>query len=124
MIIFKEARTLQKHLSTRQQKGESIGFVPTMGALHEGHLSLIKTSKTNAGLTVCSIFVNPTQFNDPKDFEKYPVTTARDIEMLVNAETDILFLPSVEEMYPAGLTSNQHYDLGYLETILEGAHRP
>jgi pantoate--beta-alanine ligase len=124
MIIFKEIGALQKHLAKERQKGNSIGFVPTMGALHSGHLSLLTASRQQSGVTVCSIFVNPTQFNDPKDFEKYPVTTASDIRMLIQQETDILFLPSVEEMYPAGLHSTQHYNLGYLESILEGAHRP
>jgi pantoate--beta-alanine ligase len=124
MIIFKEIGALQKHLAKERQKGSSIGFVPTMGALHHGHLSLIRSSKSQSNVTVCSIFVNPTQFNDAKDFEKYPVTTSTDIQLLINEETDILFLPSVDEMYPAGLISAQHYNLGYLETILEGAHRP
>jgi pantoate--beta-alanine ligase len=124
MIIFKEIGALQKHLAKERQKGNSIGFVPTMGALHRGHLSLIGASKEQSGVTVCSIFINPTQFNDPKDFEKYPVTTATDIQMLIKSGTDILFLPSVEEMYPGGLKASQHYQLGYLETILEGAHRP
>jgi pantoate--beta-alanine ligase len=96
-----------------------------MGALHNGHLSLIKSSKENCDLTVCSIFVNPTQFNDPKDFEKYPVTIADDILKLETIGTDILFLPSVNEMYPEGLHASAHiYQLGYLEQILEGFYRP
>lgn len=124
MIIFKGIEALQKHLSKERQNGKSIGFVPTMGALHQGHLSLISRSRQESDVTVCSIFVNPTQFNDPKDFEKYPITTSQDIRLLIKAETAILFLPSVEEIYPKGTETNYHYDLGYLETILEGAHRP
>lgn len=124
MIIFHEIGALQKHLSVERKNGRSIGFVPTMGALHEGHLSLIRQSKSKAAITVCSIFVNPTQFNDPKDFEKYPITIEKDIHLLVKEETDILFLPSEEEIYPAGIKQQQQYDLGYLEIILEGAHRP
>ena len=106
------------------EKGKTIGFVPTMGALHAGHISLIKASKNENPITVCSIFVNPTQFNDPKDFEKYPVTIEKDIDMLKEAGCDVLFLPSVEEMYPEGIVTENHYDLGYLETILEGKFRP
>lgn len=124
MIIFHEIGALKRHLSLQQQKGYNIGFVPTMGALHEGHLSLIRNCRSVAGVTVCSIFVNPTQFNDPVDFAKYPITTSNDIKLLLKEKTDVLFLPSVEEIYPAGISANQHYELGYLETILEGAHRP
>jgi len=124
MIIFREIGELQKHLGWQKQKGKTIGFVPTMGALHQGHLSLIQKAKQQTDLTVCSIFINPTQFNDLKDFEKYPQTTSQDIQLLIKEETDILFLPSVDEMYPKGTSTTKHYDLGYLETILEGTHRP
>lgn len=96
-----------------------------MGALHQGHLSLIHEARQHTGLVVCSIFVNPTQFNDPADFEKYPITIEKDIELLSGAGTDVLFLPSVREMYPEGLDAPApHYDFGELETVLEGAHRP
>jgi pantoate--beta-alanine ligase len=124
MIIFHQAEALHEHLSTKRKQGRRTGFVPTMGALHEGHLSLIRQSKAQAGITVCSIFVNPTQFNDQKDFEKYPVTIEKDILLLIKEETDVLFLPSVDEIYPNGTTATRNYELGYLETILEGAHRP
>jgi len=101
-----------------------VGFAPTMGALHPGHLSLIEKSKSENEVTVASIFVNPTQFNDPKDFEKYPVTISNDCKLLEAAGTDILFLPSVAEMYPGGTLTKTHYDLGLLETVLDGAFRP
>ncbi|MBS1566704.1 MAG: pantoate--beta-alanine ligase, partial [Bacteroidetes bacterium] len=94
------------------------------GALHQGHLSLVDASRQENPVTVVSIFVNPTQFNDPKDFEKYPKTIERDIELLESAGTDVLFLPSVEEMYPEGTGRLRHYALDYLETILDGKYRP
>jgi pantoate--beta-alanine ligase len=124
MVIFKKVLPLQNFLQQQKKKGKSIGFAPTMGALHEGHLSLIERSKTTDAVTVCSIFVNPTQFNDKKDFEKYPVTIESDIYQLESANTDILFLPSIEEIYPHGLDADFHFDLGHLETILEGFYRP
>jgi pantoate--beta-alanine ligase len=124
MIIFKRGIELAAWLETQRSAGKSIGFVPTMGALHEGHISLIAISKTMADLTVGSIFVNPTQFNDPGDFQKYPVTLEKDIPMLERAGMDILFLPGVTEMYPNGTKGLETYDLGSLETLLEGKYRP
>lgn len=124
MYLFKRSTDLKKHLDLVRKSNKSIGFVPTMGALHAGHLSLIQAARQENDVVVCSIFVNPTQFNDPKDFEKYPITIEEDIKKLNNASTDILFLPSVEEMYPEGLESDLHYDFGNLETILEGKFRP
>jgi pantoate--beta-alanine ligase len=124
MYLFKRSTDLKKHLDLVRKSNKSIGFVPTMGALHNGHLSLIQTARQKNEVVVCSIFVNPTQFNDPKDFEKYPITIEDDIKKLNNVSTDILFLPSVEEMYPEGLESDLHYDFGDLETILEGKFRP
>jgi len=124
MYLFKRSSDLKKHLDLVRKSNKSIGFVPTMGALHDGHLSLIQAAREKNEVVVCSIFVNPTQFNDPKDFEKYPITIEEDIKKLNNVSTDILFLPSVEEMYPEGLKSDLHYDFGDLETILEGKFRP
>lgn len=121
MYIFKTKEDLHQYLSLRNQ---SVGFVPTMGALHPGHLSLITESKKENKITVCSIFVNPTQFNDIKDFEKYPITIDKDIELLLSVGADVLFLPSVKEMYPEGIDNTPTYDLGILDRILEGAHRP
>lgn len=124
MILFKQASPLRQYLQTIQQEGGSIGFVPTMGALHRGHLSLLEAAGKENSAVVCSIFVNPTQFNDPADFEKYPITLEKDIELLHQAGTSILFLPSVQEMYPAGIADLPAYDIGFLETLLEGAYRP
>lgn len=124
MILFKKAADLSKWLDAQSKKKNTIGFVPTMGALHNGHISLLEIAKSNNPVTVCSIFVNPTQFNDPKDFEKYPITLEQDIALLDAAGCDVLFLPSVKEMYPDGVKPLMQYNLGYLETILEGKFRP
>jgi pantoate--beta-alanine ligase len=124
MIIFKHKSALQKYLREHQNAGQLIGFAPTMGALHEGHLALVQASVKENHLTVVSIFVNPTQFNDPKDLEKYPVTLEQDIYLLEKAGCNILFLPAVEEIYPPAENKEEHYDLGYLETVLEGKFRP
>lgn len=123
MIIFKTATDLTAHLQALQKGGKTIGFVPTMGALHQGHLSLIKASKAENDATLCSIFINPTQFNNADDFNHYPVTVEQDIEQLVAAECDFLFLPSVTEIYPPD-HQKKHYDLGALEHVLEGFYRP
>lgn len=124
MILFKKVSDLRKWLDNQRKNEISIGFVPTMGALHPGHLSLIENCRQTAGSTVCSIFVNPTQFNDPADFAKYPVTLEQDLDLLESAGTDLVFLPAVEEIYPGGKPVSRHYDLGYLETVLDGAYRP
>ena len=124
MIVYKKAGDTKRFLSKKKVTGNVIGFVPTMGALHQGHISLIELSKKNNDLVACSIFVNPAQFNDSADFEKYPSTIEADIDMLEKAGCDVLFLPSVHEMYPQGVKKTGHYDLGYLETVLEGKFRP
>ena len=124
MVIFKKVADLQVFLSLQHGLGRTIGLVPTMGALHAGHLSLIAKAKADNTLVVCSIFVNPTQFNDREDFLKYPSSVDTDIAMLIDAGCDALLLPSVEEMYPMGVTAQKSYDFGYLDTILEGANRP
>ncbi|HEV9036400.1 MAG TPA: pantoate--beta-alanine ligase [Puia sp.] len=124
MILFKRAGDLAGWLQKQRAAGRRIGFVPTMGALHEGHISLITISKKNTSLTVSSIFVNPTQFNDPADYKKYPITIEKDIALLERAGADVLFLPDLSELYPAGIKDLEHYDLGSLETLLEGKFRP
>src|ERR1700760_1605090 len=103
MILFKTTEPLQKELEKKRGKNLKIGFVPTMGALHNGHLSLINECKKRCDIVVCSIFVNPTQFNDKKDFEKYPSTIENDIYLLETNKADILFLPSVNEVYKYGI---------------------
>lgn len=124
MLIFHRAHQLHNYLSSERKKGKHIGFAPTMGALHKGHLSLIEESKKNCDINVCSIFVNPTQFNSASDFEKYPITLKADTELLLNADCTILFLPAAKEIYPNGTADLTVYDLGFLDTVLEGPARP
>jgi len=124
MLIFKTIDDIQRHLSAEAAQGRQTGFIPTMGALHQGHIALIKASQQENDLTVCSIFVNPTQFNNAADLEKYPRTTEADIALLEDHNCDVLFLPEVGEMYPAGQALSQTYNLGFVETVLEGASRP
>jgi len=124
MLIFNKKALLQDHLAASVAAGSSIGFVPTMGALHAGHLSLMQQSLNENKITVVSIFVNPTQFNNPDDLQKYPRTLEADaakIQTLSNAI--IVFAPEVDEMYD-GKTASQHYDFDGLENQMEGAHRP
>ena len=123
MIIFKEAGQISQYILQQKKEDKKTGFVPTMGALHQGHLSLIQTSVKENDLTVCSIFINPAQFNNPDDFKKYPVTIEKDIEHLLNAGCNVLFLPAANEMYPPSYTKS-HHALGDLENILEGYYRP
>ena len=121
MVIFHKAADIINYFNF--VKNKSIGFVPTMGALHEGHISLIKNASTQVEIVVCSIFINPTQFNDTGDFEKYPKTFEQDIYQLEKAGCTILFLPTTNEMYPHGFTNEIYFDLGYIETILDGKYR-
>jgi len=120
--VFTTTREIQQYLTDLHNKGLSTGFVATMGALHQGHLSLIQQAKKDNDWVICSIFVNPTQFNDPADLEKYPRPIAYDTQMLEQAGCDILFNPAVSEMY----ADNEHWhlDLGELEHLLEGKFRP
>ena len=122
MRVFTTTREIQQYLADLRNKGLSTGFVATMGALHQGHLSLIQQAKKDNDWVICSIFVNPTQFNDPADLEKYPRPIAHDTQMLEQAGCDILFNPEVGEMY----ADNEHWhlDLGELEHLLEGKFRP
>lgn len=120
--ILKTRRELTGFLQGRREQGHSVGLVPTMGALHEGHLSLIARSRKENRSTVCSIFVNPTQFNDPEDLRKYPRPITLDIRKLEQAGCDALFLPGVSEVYSG--TEEWELDTGELEGILEGEFRP
>ena len=124
MTIIHKPAQLHKHLQQYPQKQSSIGFVPTMGALHSGHLTLVERSAAQCDVTVCSIFVNPAQFNDPNDYARYPNRLGNDIKMLEAANATVLFLPSAEDIYPDGTAGLETYDLGYLGTILEGKFRP
>jgi pantoate--beta-alanine ligase len=119
MKIAETIAEITAHLNSARSQGKTIGFVPTMGALHDGHLSIIATAKAQTDIVVCSIFVNPTQFDNPEHFKAYPKTLDADIEKLGQQETNILFLPSVAEIYPAGTSKASHDDLGYLETALK-----
>ena len=124
MIIFKKKIDISNYIVNYKKTSGKIGFIPTMGALHKGHISLIEASKRTDTLTICSIFVNPTQFNNTADFEKYPVTIEKDIDMLEKAGCNVLFLPSVEEIYPADSSTTLPYELGFIETVLDGKYRP
>jgi len=122
MIIYKKSASVQGFTVEQKAANKNIGFVPTMGALHDGHLSLIKRSKNENDLTICSIYVNPTQFNNKEDFEKYPSTIENDLLLLEEAGCDVVFLPDSEEIYPQDFTK-KYYELGALDSILEGAFR-
>ncbi len=124
MLIFKTIKPLQKFLNSQQQDGKTIGFVPTMGALHRGHTTLMQQAGQTTDLVVVSIFVNPTQFNDKADLDKYPITIEADIEKLIDAGVDVLFLPAVEEIYPDDTSRKLDIDLGELDRVLEAAARP
>ncbi len=115
---------LKEALKPLTSKGKSIGFVPTMGALHEGHLSLIRFAKHENDIVVVSIFVNPTQFNDPDDYRNYPRTHERDKKILEEEGIDYLFMPGDEEMYPGGDRTLLDFDPGHLNQTLEAAFRP
>ncbi|HAK78962.1 MAG TPA: pantoate--beta-alanine ligase [Runella sp.] len=122
MHIFPTIADLRAYLRTQRAQGKSVGFVPTMGALHEGHLSLIEASNAQNDLTVCSIFVNPIQFNNPDDLARYPRTLETDCELLQTVGCDAVFAPSVQEMYPE--KSLLTFDFGDLERVMEGKFRP
>lgn len=122
MKIFYHKTDLYGYLSQLKTEGKQIGLVPTMGALHQGHLSLLEYIKDHCDIRVCSVFVNPTQFNNPEDLEKYPRPIEHDIQLLEENGCDVLFMPQVEEMY--GDNESWSIDLGGLDEILEGAFRP
>lgn len=125
MKVFSSIIEIRKFLDEQSESQLIIGFVPTMGALHQGHLSLIEQSKKSCAITICSIFVNPTQFNDKKDFDKYPIQIDADLEMLIAAGCDAVFIPSVDEMYPEGTSQDKLLvDLGFLGKTLEAEKRP
>jgi pantoate--beta-alanine ligase len=122
VLIFYKKKELEIHLSLLRDEGKRIGLIPTMGALHQGHLTLLDYAKTYCDVRLCSIFVNPTQFNNAEDLEKYPRPIEKDIDNLKQAGCDLLFMPDVNEMYGEG--EEWHIDLGDLDSVLEGAFRP
>ena len=115
---------IREYLGKERVRVKSVGFVPTMGALHEGHMSLIERSVNENDVTVCSIFVNPIQFNNKADLEKYPRTPDQDLRLLEKTGCDAVFTPGTEEIYPMGEIGNIDFDFGYLDRILEGKFRP
>jgi pantoate--beta-alanine ligase len=122
MLKVLTEKELKSYIAKEKKSGKSIGFVPTMGALHAGHLSLIAESRKQTGFTVCSIFVNPNQFNNKKDLERYPRTIEKDAELLKNAGCDLVFIPSEKEIYPKPDT--RKFNFGKLDQVLEGKFRP
>jgi len=122
MKILKTITETHSYLNSLRDENKSIGFVPTMGALHQGHLELLSRSKKENEASVCSIFVNPIQFNNPEDLKKYPRTIESDIEKLKSVYCDVLFVPDVQEMYPED--NKKQYDFGLLEKVMEGKFRP
>ncbi len=125
MQIFHSKSELNTALNTLRNSGKTIGFVPTMGALHNGHISLVNKAKSQSDVVVVSIFVNPTQFNNASDLEKYPRIPEIDVPMLKAAGGDMLFMPDVAEMYPEGAkSSDKSLPLGSLGEVMEAKHRP
>ena len=124
VILFKRSDDLFSYISGKKKSGAAVGFVPTMGALHAGHLSLIDYSRKLNDITVCSIFVNPAQFNEAGDLAAYPRTIEKDLELLQHSGCEVVFHPDVQEIYPKGNSDLKDYPLGHLSEILEGKSRP
>jgi pantoate--beta-alanine ligase len=122
MKVFNKVVDLQNELFYARKEGKSIGLVPTMGALHEGHASLVKRSVKDNDVTIVSVFLNPTQFNDKGDLDRYPRTLDDDCKLIENCGADYVFAPSVEEMYPLG--EKRHFEFPPVSTVMEGARRP
>ena len=122
MKVFHKIVDLQNALFADRKEGKVIGLVPTMGALHQGHASLVKTSVKENDITVVSVFVNPTQFNDKNDLKSYPRDLDADCRLLEDCQADYVFAPEVEEMYPT--PDNRHFEFPPVSTVMEGAHRP
>ncbi len=123
MEILRNRHSLSDYIAKIKNQGKKIGFAPTMGALHDGHMSLYKTARKDNDIVISSVFVNPTQFNNPDDLKKYPRTEEKDIEMLEKAGVDAVYIPQVEDIYPQKAES-KHYDFGGIENEMEGKFRP
>ncbi|WP_336664117.1 pantoate--beta-alanine ligase [Elizabethkingia meningoseptica] len=123
MEILRNRHSLSDYIAKIKSQGKKIGFAPTMGALHDGHMSLYKTARKDNDIVISSVFVNPTQFNNPDDLKKYPRTEEKDIEMLEKAGVDAVYIPQVEDIYPQKAES-KHYDFGDIENEMEGKFRP
>lgn len=123
-IVVTNIKKLQELIQGYKEGGRTIGFTPTMGALHEGHFSLIKRSTSECDISICSIFVNPTQFDNASDLDNYPQTLEQDIQGLDAVGCHVLFAPTVQEMYPEGMDDVPEIDLQGLDRVMEGAHRP
>jgi len=124
MFIFKRVQHIREWVESRKAEGLKVGFVPTMGALHYGHMSLVERSKAEADVTIVSIFVNPRQFNDPEDLRKYPRPIEADLRMLYEGGVDMVFLPEIEDVYPPGDTQTIDFDPGPAAATMEGKFRP
>ncbi|MEL7020249.1 MAG: pantoate--beta-alanine ligase [Bacteroidota bacterium] len=124
MKLFKKVSDLRYHLQGLTNAKQTIGFVPTMGALHQGHLSLVERAKAKNDYVVVSIFVNPTQFNEASDLSTYPRTPVQDINQLIRTQCDFLFYPTSDDIYPPGLDTSVDIDFGILDKVMEGEHRP
>lgn len=123
MIVFRKSEEAEKRISAIRKSGKKIGFVPTMGALHQGHLSLVEHSKKENDFNIVSIFVNPTQFNNSTDLEKYPRTEEADLKLLEEIGCDAVFIPTVDDIYPNG-SHSEKFDFNGLELQMEGKFRP
>lgn len=124
MLIIKEAGELEQYVARAKNNGRSIGFVPTMGALHRGHLSLVERCVKENDEGVVSVFVNPTQFNNANDLATYPRTEEEDARLLAEAGVSVVFMPSVEAVYPDGTERDHEFDLGAAAEVMEGKYRP
>jgi pantoate--beta-alanine ligase len=124
MLVFHKVDDISGYLHNLRSAGKTIGFVPTMGALHQGHLELVRMAKDGCDIAVVSIFVNPSQFNDPGDLAKYPRMPEKDTALLLGVGCDVLFLPPVEEIYPRGLDFTLRMDFRQLDQVMEGVFRP
>lgn len=124
MLLFKEKSALRNYLSAQKESNKTIGFVPTMGALHQGHLSLIEFAQSACDIVVVSIFVNPTQFNNQEDLEKYPRTLENDIQLIETqfSKNMIIFAPSAQEVYGENISSS-HFNFGPVASFMEGKYR-